>query len=61
MAVRADCRHYSSRTTPTGEMVQRCKLTAAESTPFGCPEGCVFFEPRPLSDSTWDTGGPAAE
>jgi len=42
-------------------MVQRCKLDAAEAAPFGCPDGCVFFEPRPLSDSTWETGGPEAE
>ncbi|MDH3754828.1 MAG: hypothetical protein OEU32_13220 [Acidimicrobiia bacterium] len=53
MAVREDCRHYSSRSTPTGDKSQRCRIDANEPTPFACPEGCLFFEPRPISDSGW--------
>lgn len=52
MAVREDCRHYSTRTTPDG-VVQRCRLGAAEEMPFACPEGCVFFESRAIADAGW--------
>ena len=39
MAVRRDCRHYSTRTTPSGDIVQRCRVDAAEVAPFACPAG----------------------
>ena len=55
MAVRTDCRHYSSRSVTEGELVQRCRLGAAEEAPFSCPEDCLFFEPRPL-DGGWSVG-----
>lgn len=48
MAVRDDCRHYSSRTLATGEQVQRCRLSVNEEAPFACPEDCLFFEPRKM-------------
>ena len=48
MAVRTDCRHYSTRTVTTDEVIQRCRIDAAEMTPFACPEGCVFYEARPI-------------
>jgi hypothetical protein len=54
MAVRTDCRHYSSRTVSSDELVQRCKVDAAEQAPFACPEGCLFFEPRSITDAGWD-------
>ncbi|MGH9076775.1 MAG: hypothetical protein ACRDY0_04880 [Acidimicrobiales bacterium] len=53
MAVREDCRHYMLRTTPTGEQVQRCRVGAGEESPFGCPEGCLFFEGRLLIGAGW--------
>ena len=53
MAVRKDCRHYSSRTLPTGEQVERCRLDANLAVPFACPEGCLFFEPRAISEAGW--------
>ncbi len=52
MAVRKDCRHYSSRTVSTGEVVERCRLSMANDTPFACPEDCLFFERRSL-DAGW--------
>lgn len=52
MGVREDCRHYLQRSTPTGEMVQRCRLTA-NVEPFACPDGCLFFEGRSLSGAGW--------
>lgn len=57
MAVRADCRHYSSRTTPSDEVLQRCRLGVNEEMPFACPEDCLFFEPRSVSDTGWAVGG----
>ena len=53
MAVREDCRHYSSRSTTDGDAVQRCRLGVNEEAPFACPEGCLFFEPRSLADGGW--------
>ena len=51
MAVRKDCRHYSTRSTAAGDVVQRCRVDAAEQAPFACPEGCLFFEPRSVSNA----------
>lgn len=50
---RTDCRHYSTRTVGAGEVVQRCRLDAATLTPFACPEGCLFLEPRVVSGPNW--------
>jgi hypothetical protein len=53
MAVRKDCRHYSSRTLHTGEQVERCRLDVNQAVPFACPEGCLFFEARSISAAGW--------
>lgn len=53
VAVREDCRHYSTRTTSTAEVVQRCRVDMAEHAPFGCPEHCLFFESRSITDAGW--------
>ncbi|MEA2704319.1 MAG: hypothetical protein QOD63_2264 [Actinomycetota bacterium] len=53
VTVRLDCRHYTSRSLPDGDMVERCRLDVAEAVPFACPDGCLFFEPRPVSDVGW--------
>ncbi len=53
MAVREDCRHYSTRSAPTGDVLQRCRLGANEEMPFACPEDCLFFEPRTITDTGW--------
>ena len=53
MAVRQDCRHYSTRTTPTGDLVQRCRVDANETAPFACPEFCLFLEQRSITDAGW--------
>ena len=34
VAVRADCRHYSTRTLPSGDRVERCRVDANEKVPF---------------------------
>lgn len=53
MGIRVDCRHYSSRTVADDELVQRCRVDAAETAPFACPEDCLFFEPRSITDAGW--------
>jgi hypothetical protein len=50
MAVRDDCRHYIKRSTAGGDAIEQCKLGVNESDPFACPEGCLFHEPRKISD-----------
>ena len=54
MGVRKDCRHYSTRSTNAGDLVQRCRVDAAEQTPFACPEDCLFFESRSVSNAGWE-------
>jgi hypothetical protein len=53
MAVRVDCRHYLARTVNAHEVAQRCRIGAATDVPFACPDGCLFFEPRPVSGAGW--------
>jgi hypothetical protein len=53
MAVQANCRHYSSRSTPAGDVLERCRLGANAEMPFACPDDCVFFEARKISDTGW--------
>jgi hypothetical protein len=53
MEVRRDCRHYSTRSTGGADLVQRCRLGANDHMPFACPEHCLFFEPRSITDAGW--------
>ena len=55
MGVRTDCRHYSTRSVPGGDAIQRCRLAVNEEVPFACPPGCLFFEPRNVSSAGWET------
>ena len=52
MGARPDCRHYSSRSVGD-DLMQRCRVDANEQAPFACPEGCLFFEPRQISEAGW--------
>jgi hypothetical protein len=40
----------------TGDVIQRCRVGANEVTPFACPDGCLFFEHRPISGVGWAGG-----
>lgn len=53
MGVRDDCRHYLHRSTTAGEALQRCRLSVNSESPFACPDGCLFFEPRAVSGAGW--------
>ncbi len=59
--VRRDCRHYSSRTTSGGDVVQRCRVDANQTAPFACPYGCLFFEPRSITDAGWSRYEPGED
>jgi hypothetical protein len=49
--MRTDCRHYESRTYPSGETVRKCRLDLAPDAPWRCPDDCPKFEKR-----RWDAG-----
>jgi hypothetical protein len=53
--MRTDCRHYDSRTYPSGEVVQKCRLDLAPEAPWRCPENCPSFTKR-LMDAGWQYG-----
>jgi hypothetical protein len=53
VATNEDCRHYIMQTTATGDRLERCRVEANEQLPFGCPPGCVFYEPRRVSSAGW--------
>src|SRR5680860_1384582 len=55
MPMRTQCRHYESRTYPSGEIVQKCRLDVAPEAPWRCPEDCSFFELRRF-DAGWNHG-----
>jgi hypothetical protein len=56
MAVREDCRHYLRRTSGSGDLTQRCRLSVNTEDPFACPDDCLFFEARALSEAGWAQG-----
>jgi hypothetical protein len=60
VGVRTDCRHYSTR-SQDDEVIQRCRLEVNEPTPFACPDGCLFFEPRKISNAGWQQAEPGDE
>jgi hypothetical protein len=55
MTMRTDCRHYDSRTYPSGEVVQKCRLDLAPEAPWRCPADCPSFTKR-LMDAGWQYG-----
>ena len=48
-----DCRHYVHRSTPTGEVLQRCRVSANLDEPFACPPDCLFKESRSFVGPGW--------
>ena len=53
MAVREDSRAYATSNTPKVEIVRRCRAAANGRAPFACPEHCLFFESRSITDAGW--------
>jgi hypothetical protein len=55
MPMRADCRHYESRTYASGEVVRKCRLDLAPDAPWRCPDDCPQFARRTM-DIGWQYG-----
>jgi hypothetical protein len=53
VGVKEDCRHYLHRSTPMGDVLQRCRLSVNDEHPFACPDGCLFFETRTVMGAGW--------
>lgn len=56
MGMRTDCRHYSRRSSASGEVAESCELGVAPDAPLRCPEDCPHFEARRLSTLGFDRG-----
>ena len=46
------------QTTSREEKLEKCRMGANEHLPFGCPEGCLFYEPRKVSGAGWTVRNP---
>jgi hypothetical protein len=55
MGMRSDCRHYDSRTYPSGDVVRKCRLDLAPEAPWKCPADCPKYERRRV-DVAWQYG-----
>lgn len=55
MAMRQDCKHFQSRTYPTGDTMRKCALDLAPEAPWACPADCSAYERR-LADVNWRHG-----
>ena len=55
MPMREDCKHFQSRTYPSGEVARFCVLDLAPEAPWRCPDDCPGYERR-LADATWTHG-----
>jgi hypothetical protein len=53
--MRQDCKHFQSRTYPTGDTVRKCALDLAPEAPWQCPPACSAYERR-LADVSWRHG-----
>jgi hypothetical protein len=53
--MRADCKHYETRTYNTGDAVRKCNLDLAPEAPWRCPDACVSFTKR-MADVNWQHG-----
>jgi hypothetical protein len=60
VGMRTDCRHYESRTYPSGDTVRKCRIDLAPDAPWKCPDDCPGYERR-MIDAGWQYGslGPA--
>lgn len=53
--MRVHCKHYESRTYPSGDSVQKCNLDLAPEAPWRCPDDCPAFAVR-MVDPGWHHG-----
>jgi hypothetical protein len=55
MAMRQDCKHFQTRTYPSGDTMRKCALDLAPEAPWRCPADCERYERR-LADVNWRHG-----
>ena len=53
--MRSDCKHYQTRTYPSGDTMRKCALDLAPKAPWECPADCSSYERR-LADVAWNHG-----
>lgn len=53
--MREDCRHFQSRTYPSGDVARFCVLDLAPEAPWRCPANCPRYE-KGLMDATLVVG-----
>ncbi|MFW2381120.1 MAG: hypothetical protein ACN4GZ_05120 [Acidimicrobiales bacterium] len=53
--MRSDCKHYQTRTYPSGDTMRKCGLDLAPKAPWECPADCSSYERR-LADVAWNHG-----
>ncbi len=53
--MRQDCKHFQSRTYPSGDTMRKCALDLAPEAPWRCPADCGRFEVR-MADVNWRHG-----
>lgn len=53
--MRHECKHFQSRTYPTGDTMRKCALDLAPEAPWACPADCPSFQPR-MADVGWKHG-----
>lgn len=53
--MRQNCKHFQSRTYPSGDTVRKCAIDLAPEAPWACPAECPGFERR-LADVNWRHG-----
>ncbi len=55
MPMQQDCKHFQSRTYPSGDTMRKCSLDLAPEAPWSCPADCKGYERR-LADVNWRHG-----
>lgn len=53
--MRQDCKHFQSRTYPSGDTMRKCGLDLAPEAPWHCPAECTGYERR-MADVNWRHG-----
>lgn len=53
--MRQDCKHFQSRSYPSGDTMRKCALDLAPEAPWHCPADCAKYERR-MADVNWRHG-----
>jgi hypothetical protein len=53
--MRQDCKHFQSRTYPSGDTMRKCAMDLAPEAPWACPVDCAAYEAR-MADVGWRHG-----